>query len=303
MIERHQDYILQIDSLAAGASVQSLPLPLDTDAPFALRARGIHIAPPTSTRSQALVQQLRFRYKNAAGEYLSTIPVQTPQDFALAFGQKGQYRPVYPQQVYPPGGAIEVDLFNDSATDITNIQVIFRGVKLFRDGSIPAPTYPDSCRALDFTYQSGKGTSTDAPLILSTAGSLFQQPFNVKSDADFVCRAAQAGLWTTSGDGGLYSTNGYTELFIQLFDANFKSYSNLPIHIDWLMGNAGGTQLPGLTALGNSAPGLFFPEIYIPKNQALYFSLFRRDTPYVGVTDALPVRIAIAWVGSKVYAQ
>ncbi len=299
MIERHQDYILEIPSLPSGKSVQSLPLPLDTDAPFLARARGLHIAPPTSTRSQANVRQLRFRYKNQAGEYLANQPVQTPADFALAFGQNGLYRPIYPQQPYPPGSVIEVDVFNDGP-DITNLQVIFRGVKLFRDGALPNPTYPSQCRAFDFTYQTGKGTPTDAALILDTTSELRQQVLNIKSDADFVLRAGQAGLWTSSGLSGTYSTNGYTELYVRLYDQDFKAFSNVPIHIDWLFGNAGGTQLPGFTALGNSAPGLFYPEIYLPKNSTMYFDLFRRDAPYVGVTDALPVRISMAWIGSKV---
>jgi hypothetical protein len=302
MIERHHDYVLTIPTLASGASVLSEPIKIDTDAPFLARARGLHIAPPTGTRNQTNVQFLRFRFKNAAGEYTSQIPIQTPADFALAFGQGGHYRPIYPQQPFPPGGVIEVDVYNDGP-ELTNLQVIFRGVKLFKDGAIAAPGYPPECTARDFTYQTGKGTATDPPLVLATTSSLIQQIFNVRSDADFVLRGGQAGLWTSSGAGGLYSPFGYTELYCQLFDANLKPYSNAPLHIDWLFGNGGGTQLPGFTALGNSAPGLFVPEIYIPKNGALYFNLIRNDAAYVGVTDALPVRISMAWIGSKIYGS
>lgn len=307
MIERHHDYILEIPFLASGANVIAEPLQLDTDAPFLLRGRGIRIAPPTSTRAQTNVQLMRFRYKNQAGEYLAQIPLVTPQDFQFAYGQGGNYKPVYPEQPYPPGGTIEVDLYNDGP-DATNVQIIFRGVKIFRDGAFPDPTYPAKCRALDFTYQSGKGTPTDAALILQPTGAgseLRQMAFNTRSDADFVLRGGQAGNWDGDlGDGGLYSTFGYTELFIQLMDANLKPYSNVPIHIDWLFGNAGGNAIPGeFLALGNSAPGLFVPEIYLPKNSIMFFDLIRRDGPYIGVTDALPVRISIAWIGSKVYAQ
>lgn len=301
MIERHQDYVLNVPSLPSGKSIQSFPIPMDTDAPFALRRRGLHIAPPPGTRNQNNVNSLRFRYKNAAGEYLAQIPIQASADFWQAFGQGGNYRPVYPEQLYPPGGVIETDIFNDGP-DITNLQVIYGGSKLFRDGALPALTYPANCRALDFTYQSGKGTPTDAALVLRTTDQLLQMPFNAQSDSDFVLRAGQAGLYDSSGDGA-YSPFGYTELFIQLMDENLKAYSNAPVHIDWLFGNAGGTQLPGLRSLGNSAPGLFVPEIYIRKNGILFFNLFRNDAPYVGVTDALPVRISIAWIGSKVYGQ
>ena len=300
MIERHHDYILEIPSLPAGEAVLSQPINLDTDAPFLCRGRGIHIAPPTATRSQANVANLRFRYKNAAGTYLAPIPMQASQDFWSAFGQGGHYRPVWPQQPYPPGGVIEADIYNDGTEDITNMQVIFRGVKLFRDGAIAAPSYPAKCTPLEFTYQSGKGTPTDPALVLNTTDALYQLPFNVRSDADFALYGAQAGLWSTVG-AGLYSPFGYTELYIQLLDANLKAYSNVPIHIDWLFGNAGSGN-DNFSQLGNSAPGLVVPQFYIKKNEALYFNLFRRDAPYVSVTDSLPVRISIAWVGTKIYS-
>jgi hypothetical protein len=302
MIERHHDYILNVASIPAGGSIQSYPLTIDADAPFCARGRGLHIAPPTSTRSQSNVQLLRFRFKNAKGEDLAQIPVQTPADFAGAYGVNGIYRPIYPQQVYPPGGNILVDVFNDGPTAITNLQVIFRGVKLFRDGAIPNPTYPQTCVPRDYTYQTGKGTPTDAQIVLATTSSLRQIPLLIQADADFVLRAGQVGLWTSSGASGTYSPFGYTELFVQLFDRSLKPYSNLPIHIDWLFGNAGGTTLPGFTKLGNAAPGLLVPEIYLPKSTALYFDLFRTDSAYTGVTDSLPVRLSMAWIGSKIYS-
>lgn len=308
MIERHQDYILTIPSLASGESIESLPLTLDFDAPFMLRGRGIHIAPPPSTRNQAGVNSLRFRYKNAAGAYLAPQVIQAPADFWNAFGQGGLYRPVRPQQPYPPGGTISVDVTNDGP-DITNLQIIFRGVKLFQPGSIAAPTYPPNLMArppIDFTYQSGKGTPDDGSIVLTPSGAgstVIQKKLLILNDADFVLRGLQAGLWTSSGQGGTYSTFGYTELYVQLFDQQLKPYSNVPIHIDWLFGNAGGTGLPGFTALGNAAPGLVVPEIYIPRNQALYFDLQRLDAPYVAYTDDLPVRLSMAWIGSKIYAQ
>lgn len=302
MIERHQDYILQIASLAPGQSLAGNGvLPLDLDAPFLCRGVGLHIAPPTATRAQTDLLSCNFRFKNQAGADLSQIPVPVPQYFNSALGQGGLYRPVWPQQPYPPGGVIQVDFTNNSADTLTNLQIIFRGVKLFSDGAIPNPTYPARMRGLEFTYQSGKGTPDDPAIVLNPTDAIFQRIFAVNGDADFVIRAGQAGTWS---NGGPYSRFGYTELYIQLMDANLKPYSNLPIHIDWLFGNAGNTLLPGGTplVLGNSAPGLIVPEIYMPKNAAMFFALFRQDAPYVGVTDELPIRLSIAWIGSKVYA-
>lgn len=302
MVERHQDYILVIPSIPAGQAAVNIPLNLDTDAPFMLRQRGLRVTPPVATRSQVQVRECRFRYTNQKGTYLAQQPIQTPQDFAFAFGQMGHYRPVYPQIAYAPGSTISVDLYNDSGVDITNAQVIFRGVKLYHDGANPNPTYPSPCRALSFDYQTGKGTATDGPIILDPTSSLYQIPLSIRNDADFVTRGGQAGLWTSDGGGLGYSTDGYTELYVTLMDQNLKPYSNIPIHIDWLFGNAGpGTASPG-NEFGNAMPGLFFPEIYIPKSQALYFNLFRLDAPYAGVTDNLPVRLSMGWIGSKVYA-
>lgn len=302
MIERHFDYILQIASIAPGVTINPGTLILDTDAPFLCRGVGLHIAPPTGTRAQTDVQECLFSFKNQAGADLAQFPIQTAQYFGLAFGQNGIYRPVWPQQPYPPGGAIQCSFTNNSADTLVNLQIIFRGVKLFADGAIPNPTYPARFRPIDFTYQTGKGTQNDQPIVLATTDSRYQLPLQINGDADFVLRDGQAGLWDSTGAGGLYSTFGYTELYIQLMDATLRPYSNLPIHIDWLFGNAGGTDLPSFTKLGNSAPGLLVPEIYLPKNSVMFYNLFRQDAAYVGVTDALPVRISLAWIGSKVYA-
>lgn len=302
MIERHQDYILQIPSIAPGQTINPATLILDTDAPFLCRAVGLHFSPPPATRTQTDIQSCLFSFRNQAGADLTQFPIQTPQYFGLAFGQNGQYKPVWPQQPYPPGGLIQAVFTNNSADTLTNLQLIFRGVKLFADGTIPNPTYPARFRPIDFTYQTGKGTQTDLALILATTDTRYQLPLQINGDADFVLRAGQAGLWDSTGSGGAYSTFGYTELYIQLMDSTLKPYSNLPIHIDWLFGNGGGSDLPSFTKLGNSAPGLIVPEIYLPKNSMMYYNLYRQDAAYVGVTDALPVRVSLAWIGSKVYA-
>jgi Putative Ig domain len=300
--ERHQDYTLIIPTIPPGESAIQIPLQLDLDAPFLLRGRGIRVTPPSTSRTQSQILTTRFRYTNAAGDYLAQQAVNTPQDFWGAYGQGGNYRPVWPQQPYPPGGVISVDVYNDGAATMNNVQVIFRGVKLFRKGSISAPTYPSPCLAREFTYQTGKGSPTDGQIVLTTTETLRQLPLTILADADFVLRAGQAGCWTSSGDdGGTYSDFGYTELYVQLFDSDLKPYSNIPIHIDWLLGNAG-TGLASFTALGSAAPGVLFPEIYLPKSTEMYFDLIRNDAAYVAITDALPVRLSMAWIGSKIFS-
>jgi hypothetical protein len=305
MIERHQDYILTIPSIAAGSSALNQQLGVELDAPFMWRAKGVHIPPPVATRSQADVSKLRFQWRNAAGTKLSAVPIPAPQDFANAYGFGGNYRAIYPQQPFPPGGLMEVDVYNDSADTLTNVQVIFRGSKLFGDGTEANPTYPARCRALDFTYQSGKGTNADPAIVLNPTGAgsiVQQQQFQVNGDADFAISGLQVGLWAPPGSVAGYSAFGYTELYIQLQDNRGKFYSNAPIHVDWLAGNAGQTDIVQNNQLGNAAPGLLVPEIYIPRNGVMYFSIQRQDGPYTGVTDSLPLRVVITWIGRKVYA-
>lgn len=300
MIERHHDYILQVPSLPAGQSIVEFPLPIDTDAPFLARGVGLHVSPRPGALNQSDVRSMRFAYKNAVGADAQQIPIQTPQFFHSAFGQGGNYRPIYPQKPYPPGGNIVVSAYNDGIHDLTNLQIIFRGVKLYKDGQIPAPTYPSPCRPLEFLYQTGKGTADDAPIILNTTDVVRQIPLIIKADADFVCRAVQMGLWSQlGGNAGQYATS-YVEVYVQLMDAQQQPYSNLPIHIDWIFGQANSINYS--RELGNSAPGLIVPELYVPKSRALLFDLYRRDAPYVGDIGALPARFSMAWIGSKVYS-
>jgi len=303
-IERHQDYKFIIPLIPAGQAAIAFPCVLETDADFVMRGRGLRVTPDINTRRQTQVQELRFRYTNENGAYLATQPIQTPQDFGFAFGEQATYRPARPGIHYRAGQTITVDVYNDSGTDVVNLQIYFRGVKLFAPGTIPAPTYPQNCRPLDFTYQTGKGTPDDPQIVMPVNSDLFQQMFKVQGDADFVLRAGQAANWSTYGpaDGSATSGDGYTDLFITLMDSRLKPYSNRPVHIDWLFGNGGGNGSTFPVSMGNSTPGVFFPEIYLRKNEPLYYSLSRRDTPWVPVTDGLPVRLSFAWIGSKVYA-
>lgn len=314
MVERHYDYILTIPSIPAGGNVIGTPLVLEPDAPFFCRGIGLRITPPVASRQQTNVQLTRFNWTNRTGTYLADQAIPAIQFFAGAYGQGGRFRPVRPQQVFPPAGVVRFDLYNDSGQDLTNVQFMLRGVKLYPDGIVGNPTYPTRVvRTLDFTYQSGKGTPDDPQIVLATTQTLRHLRLQINGDADFVLRGGLLGLSTSSGgiqlpDGGgsagPYSTTGYTELYAQIFDDRQMPYSNAPIHVDWLFGgNLGDMTVnytPGLS--GPAAPGLFVPEIYLQRNHALYFDLIRNDAAYTGVVDDLPVPISIAWYGSKVYA-
>lgn len=305
MVERHYDYMLVIPSIPAGGFVVGAPLTLDPDAPFLCRGIGLRITPPVASRQQTNLLSTRFNWTNRVGTYLASEPISVIPFFAGAYGQGGRFRPVRPQQPYLPAGVVRFDLFNDSGQDLTNVQFMLRGVKLYPDGVVSNQTYPQKVvRTQDFTYQSGKGTPTDPAIILNTTDDSGKRVLQINGDADYALHGGLAGLWTSSGEGGLYSTTGYTEVYAQIFDNRQMPYSNQPIHIDWLfggnLGNLSVNYSGGLS--GPAAPGLFVPEIYLPRNNIMYYQLTRSDAAYTGVVDSLPVRLAIAWYGTKVYA-
>lgn len=305
MVERHFDYMFVVPSIPSGGYIEGVPFQLDGDAPFSCRGLGLRITPPVDSREQTNLLSTRINWTNRTGAYLAQDAVPSIQFFAGAWGQGGRFRPVRPQQPYPPNGVIRVDLFNDSGQDLTNVQFMFRGTKLYADGIVSSYTYPQNVvRTQDFTYQSGKDTNQDPAIILPTVGDSGRRVLQINGDADFVLRGGLAGLWTSSGNGGQFSTTGYTEVYAQISDNRQMPYSNVPIHVDWLFGgNLGSMSVnytPGLS--GPAAPGLFVPEIYLPRNQTMYYQLTRNDAAYTGVVDNLPVRMSIAWVGTKVYA-
>jgi hypothetical protein len=122
-----------------------------------------------------------------------------------------------------------------------------------------------------------------------------RQTFKVKPDADFVFRAGQAG--------NPFSNTPLTEVFAILRDEDEKPYSNDAIQIDILFGNSGGaTVFPGTLAPiggGPNLPGVFFPEIYIPKNHLMYMDVSRNDTAGGAVTQDIP----FTFIGQKVFQK
>lgn len=305
MVERFYIYNFVVPTIPAGGYLKGYPFKLEGDAPFQCRGLGLRITPPVASREQTNLWSTRYNFTNRTGAYLAQEAVPSIQFFAGAWGQGGRYRPVRPQQPYPPAGVINVDLFNDSGQELTNVQFLFAGTKFYEDGIVGNPTYPQKVvRTQSFDYQSGKGSEGDQALILTTTDDTGKRVLRINGDADFVLRGGTAGLWTSSGDGGLYSTTGYTELYAQIFDNRQMPYSNAPIHVDWLFGGGLGNMSVNYSGglSGPAAPGLFVPEIYLQRNNILYYQLTRNDAAYTGVVDALPVRMSIAWNGTKVYA-
>lgn len=270
MIERHHDYQLTIASLPTGG-LKGVTLQLDSDAPFALRLTKTRNMPSTG-----------YRFRNPRGVYADSAE-------QVELSARGTVR--YPQMVYPANGNLVIDVPNAGAP-VTNVRVLFRGSKLYQDGAIAAPTYPDKCSTLPFIYP----VVVQGVLAL-TKGRNNNVQLQIASDADFALRYCYADSFKLV-TGSPYSGSGaYTELYVTLRDSEYKAYSNEPIHIDDLFGG----KFAILGPLTDSAqatlwPGLFTPEIYIPRSGSLFFDIFRNDTVTTSTSE-----LHFRFCGAKVF--
>ncbi|OYV23690.1 MAG: hypothetical protein B7W97_02440 [Mycobacterium sp. 20-66-4] len=249
-----------------------------------------------SLRTQAGLQNIALKFAGPDLQYFSKDYV--PQNLQMAYGgQSAAFHPVFPQVFYPAASLLTVGIQNLGATALTEVVLYFRGVKLFYPGSVQAYTYPSQFSILDYRYP----ISPDAPYgvqNLLTTDSRRLQPFTVKPDADFVLRALQAGP--------SYSPFAL-EVFITLRDQDQKPYSNRPVHFEVLCGPSGGTYQSGVSGTigavgtGNSAPGILYPEIYVPKSHQLFYDITRNDAGFGGAAT-IP-NFPITLIGAKVFTR
>ena len=144
-VERFQIYVLNVGNLAAGATVEDIPLPFDTDAPFELRGRGGRIQ-NDPRYFQAGINALSVRYRDALGRYCSDSPVPWPHDVPGS-GLGGAWGPVYPGKFYPVKSVLNTTIANTGpgAVDLTNLQMYYVGVKKF-PATHPWVSFPRSAR-------------------------------------------------------------------------------------------------------------------------------------------------------------
>lgn len=312
--ERQQYYVLgpnqdsRLASVAPGAVVKGVKLVMDPDAPFVLRSRAVYCQYlDTNSGTQKELSQLRTRWTGPTKDYRSQGWVSEACQMAY-FGQFGNPKPVGPIE-YPANGVLLLDLYNASATyTITNLTFLWGGVKLFPPGTVPAYRWPKGAAVEPFNYQlcaSGGFTLAAGPVTTSP------QVFQMKTDGDMVIRGIQA-TWRTSA--GAVLSEG-SNIGFKLLDFNRKPYMNDYVRLDVMAGFAPSTvadvsasvfpvgTTPSLIApigAGPCAPGLFFPEIYIPKNHQLMYVLTRDDSK---IAAAPSVNVTVNLLGTKVFAQ
>lgn len=295
-------------SLAPGQQIIGLPVTLDKDAPFVMRRRAIRVRyDPTqasTTHLETGINSLLVRFTGHDHHYLQQSPVPQNLDGAF-FGQFGAWKPVFPGAAYPAGGSFLVDIINNGTTTLTNVTLYFRGVKLYPWGVRPDYRHPKVMSSIPYYYPINSVTSSNqfgAIQALNVTELRNHQVFQVRDDADYVIRAMASGV---------VGTNLTYEVFLQLRDFDSKPYSTGWVHLDIYGGN---TALPTailfpfgaattITAFGTGAamPNVFFPEIYVPKNQILFYDILRSDAAYTGAPGAIAQDYPITFIGAKVF--
>ena len=280
-VERMQDYVFSLSSLAAGTALLNgqANLQLDAEAPFALRGRAIY-GESGANSHQVKTLAVSTRFQTAQSKYVSNDLWPASIDMMFA-GFNGIFAPVRPQLIYPAGGQIQADVSNPSTNaTLTNFMLIYRGVKIFPPGGALVRQIPNvrvEIRTRSYSQQVSIGAQQTISRI----------PFNVGTDSDFILRAIQVGT---------ESTPRYSSLMMQLRDSQQKPYSSAPIPIDYLCGNSSAAvdnTYQGVQ-IGNWIPGLVMPEIYLLRGDQLFFDLIRNDPG--GVTNLLTFN----WIGARV---
>lgn len=313
---RHYDYVVggnlaidktnqdvRLNSVAAGAEIQDIILQMDNDAPFFMTGRAVRCAYGGVARGTTFTQSplvgLKTKWTGPGGRDFRQ------QDYLLEslqmanYGQFGNPKPIVPGILFPAGSVLRLDLRHTGSTTISNLQFFFRGYKLYPWGAVIFNTYPPHFAPQSFSY----------PVFVSQLDvTEFRQSqiFTCKTDADFVVRA---GCTFPISKTGEFSNRILAEVSIILRDPDKKPYSNDFIPLDVLWGNSAFPAVvpvgpnPSLTtpfSTGPGQPGLFYPEIYVPKNHQLLYDLWRNDG-VAGTNQAEDFTFNL--IGSKVFTS
>jgi hypothetical protein len=296
MIERHHDYALTIPSLPPGG-LNELNIPLDSDAPFALRlVRSRNLA---AFGGAWKIQNYKRQFQSSDFRTDFVYPQVAASPALVPFPSRGA--PMFPQMIYPASSQLIVSVSNPNDTPLTNVIMLFRGSKIYRDGAVASYTYPPKFSPLTFIYSK---VIPQVPLVGSVLGNQIQ----IQTDADFVFRAGAFDPFTISAYPETAPAGTVQELYVQMRDQDGKAYSNQPIHVDDLFGQGIPTTYPAVTfpsthSINDDAvlewSGLITPEIYLPSQTSLYFDVFRNDT----TAGMNAVDLHFRFHGSKIFRR
>jgi hypothetical protein len=312
--QRHFDYVLgpsqdsRLAAVASGSTITGIGLQLDSDAPFVMTGRAVRRQYSTVGLDIDL-RGLQTRFTGPTRDYRVSSIRETYIRESLQqayYGMMGAFKPIVPGIVYPPGSVLMVDLTYTNATYTPiALSFYFRGFKLYPQGAVPAYTYPARMATQAFAYQ--------VPVVSLGADETRRgQIFTVKQDADFALRGGQ-------GPAPIPDSPILAEISLILRDVNKQPYSNDFVPFEILFGNTQPTVTAGSPTYaldqfavgaagavsayctGPISPGLFYPEIYIPKNHQMIYDLRRADGVALGAT--LPASFPFTFLGSKVFER
>jgi len=267
-IERPHWYvqIFPNPNLVAGSTLLGVGLRIDTDAPFRCVGVAVYTVSAASVPLAGggnVAQQLRFTRPDGTWFQRDILSAQqvNPFDAGAVNGAGGQnapffeyFTPLHPNILYPAGSVISIDQQGLAANEDVLVVVVFVGTKMFRPGQVWWPTYPPKYRARPYSVS---GFNVQIPLAqipiqnVKVPQSTPNYP-NPNSDADFV--------WQF-GSQSDYRPN-FAGLGIRIKDWTGKPFMNDYVPLELIFG------------FDNSqSPGLVYPEIYIPRNQALFIDL------------------------------
>jgi hypothetical protein len=273
-------------NIVVGANATALfTVKLDSDAPFALRsiASSNFAAAFATAAYQLQLTGLDDR------KYVAGLPLAAADSLLNPFGGTlegggATFFIVYPQITFPAQITIQVSVTDLSGNGIAAGVLVFRGTKLYPEGTVFGPQYPTKFSELNFRY----GYSFSVPL--GTTGNpsiLAYQPLDIYSDADFVVRMASCYV-QPNADGFAVGAND-----VILRDQYGKPYSNdwvptetlFPISMGASLGIASAWSVPDVT---------IFPEIYLVKNSQLLLDIRRTSGAQTNTMD-------FVLHGSKIY--
>jgi len=278
-IERHIDMVLNLGTLTAGQIIPSIQLPMDSDAPFVLRALGGYQVTDGGTAEELIAPlpaALLMRLADADGNWLQNA--RTPG--MVSQPQQSDFIPMAKHTIYPARGVAQMEFENLAGGTIEGIVIILRGVKLYpgdrNTAPCYAPTYPDCYSQMPFQY------AVDFNLA-GGAADLLNQPLAINGDADMVWRGTIISANFSIANA---QTNG---LHIRVRDPLGKGYASTGngqaawLRAAWLFAEPG-------------KPGLWFPELYIGKGQQFSYDL-RNTNP------TNPAAGQFTLEGGKVYGK
>lgn len=265
--ERAQWYVgkVQNPSLTPGVAQQGLRIKTDSDAPFRLTAVAVYVIGNSGAAEGAAgnvgvtVRFYRPDGWTSVQQHVLSAQAVNPFDAAALNGAGGQTAsyfslptPVQPNIVYPAGSVISFDYAALPGVAPALVLVVFMGTKLFAPGAVWSGAYPAKFSTRPFFGYAIQLALANLPIL--------DQPMTIQRDADFVLQTACQTSYPASALAPVAAVRG---LGIKMKDWNGKYYMNDYVPVELIFGGFDYSQVPAVV----------YPEIYVPKTQALYFDL------------------------------